>query len=103
MNMNEVWPLLLTGVAGVGMGLFFFGGLWYTIRHLAHTRRPVLLLIGSFFVRLSLTLLGFYLVIGGMGGDWKRLLAAFIGFFLARLLLTRQLRVTAPAAERSRG
>jgi F1F0 ATPase subunit 2 len=99
MKMNELLTLLPAVLAGIALGLFFFGGLWYTIRHLATSHRPALLLLGSFVLRTGLTLLGFYLVMGGVVGAWQRLLAAALGFFLARLLLTRHLGST-PAAER---
>lgn len=90
--MSEPWLLLLAGIAGAGLGLLFFGGLWYTIRQLPQSRRPALLLISSFLIRLSLTLLGFYWILGGAAAAIDRLLVAFIGFLLVRLLLTRRLR-----------
>ncbi len=90
--MSEPWLLLLAGLAGAGLGLLFFGGLWYTIRQLPQSRRPALLLISSFLIRLSLTLLGFSWILGGAAAAIDRLLVAFIGFLLVRLLLTRRLR-----------
>lgn len=98
--MSEWWALLLAAGAGLVLGLFFFGGLWWTVRRLPTTRRPVLLLLVSFIVRMGLTLPGFYLVVRVAGGAWQPLLAAFVGFFVARLLLTRQLSSAKPAAER---
>lgn len=91
MMVNDILLLLLAGVAGAALGLVFFGGLWYTVRRLLKSSRPLLLLVVSFVVRTSLTLSGFYLLISGQSSDWKHLLAALVGFFLVRVLLMRQL------------
>ena len=87
--MNESWQLILTGGVGVGLGILYFGSLWLTVRRLPDTHRPALLLLGSAVGRMALTLLGFYLV---MGGRWERLLACLAGFILARMVLVRRLR-----------
>lgn len=86
--MLDWWVLILAALAGGALGAVYFGGLWLTVRRLAHTRRPTLWLLSSFFVRTALTLLGFYLVLR-MG--WATLLACLVGFLLARVLLMRQL------------
>jgi F1F0 ATPase subunit 2 len=85
MTMNEVLPLLLVASAGFALGLVFFGGLWWTIRRMLHSARPVLWMLGSLILRTGITLAGFWLV---AGHDWKRLLACLAGFFIARLTLT---------------
>ena len=38
-------------MAGIALGVFFYGGLWLTVRRLLMTRHPVLLTLGSFCVR----------------------------------------------------
>lgn len=86
--MNELYLYLFNFVAGAGLGFFYFGGLWLTVRQLAKTEQPILWMGLSFLGRLGLTLFGFYLV---ADGHWERLLAAIAGFFLARLLLVRRL------------
>jgi F1F0 ATPase subunit 2 len=82
--MNEIYIYLLAFGAGIGIGLFYFGGLWLTTRRLATTSRPGLLLIGSFVGRLGLSLPAFYLV---AGGRWERLLVTIVGFFTVRFFL----------------
>ncbi|WP_372662159.1 ATP synthase subunit I, partial [Hydrogenophaga sp.] len=32
MQTHELWPLLLAGLAGLALGVFFFGGLWWTLK-----------------------------------------------------------------------
>jgi F1F0 ATPase subunit 2 len=78
--------LCMSALAGLALGLFYFGGLWLTVRRIAGTTRPAFLMLGSFVVRLVVTLCGFYLV---MDGRWERLLACLIGFLVTRFVLTR--------------
>jgi F1F0 ATPase subunit 2 len=86
--MNELVQLVLAATAGMALGLFYFGGLWLTVRRLPTSRSPALLTLGSFAGRLAVTLLGFYLV---TGGRWERLLACLAGFLIARTLLVHRL------------
>ncbi|MFA7441019.1 MAG: ATP synthase subunit I [Sphingomonadaceae bacterium] len=99
--MSGVVTLLLALVAGVGLGLLYFGGLWLTVRRLATSRRPALLFGTSLVVRLALTVLGFYFV---MDGSWPRALACLGGFLIARQILTYRLRPEgAPAVAENKG
>ncbi len=54
--------LAISCVAGVALGVFFFGGLWLTVRKGVSSRRPALWFLGSMLVRIGATLAGFYLV-----------------------------------------
>jgi F1F0 ATPase subunit 2 len=76
----------LAVLAGLVLGLLYFGGLWLTVRRIACSKRPALLMFGSFAVRLLVTLFGFYFV---MDGRWERLLACLSGFLVMRFVLTR--------------
>jgi len=71
---------------GVVLGVFFFGGLWWTVRKGAVCRRPALLFLSSFVLRMSIALAGLYFV---AGGHWERLLASLLGFVIARLIVTK--------------
>lgn len=84
--MGELLPLMLALAAGIGLGMFYFGGLWLTVRRLPTTRRPAFLSLLSFFGRLGVVLFGFYLV---MGGHWERLLVCLSGFLGVRIILVR--------------
>ena len=84
--MNETLILVLDGVAGVALGVIFFGGLWWTIRTAAASPRAALWFMGSLLLRMGVALGGFYLV---SGGAFKPLLACLSGFFLARIFVTR--------------
>jgi F1F0 ATPase subunit 2 len=83
----EITNLILVLSAGALLGGFYFVALWFTIQRLTQTRQPGLLILGSYVVRLGITLVGFYLV---MDGHWERLIACLAGFILARQLLVHR-------------
>jgi F1F0 ATPase subunit 2 len=86
MIMNDALTLLLSGSAGAGLGVIFFGGLWWTVRRGMTSPRPAVWFIGSLVLRMSVVMSGFYFV---GGGDWRRLAACLIGFVLARITVMR--------------
>lgn len=73
-------------LAGMGLGSFYFGGLWLTTHFLVRTVRvnrqqraslsPVLTMLLSFMVRMGVTLAGLFWL---MQGDWIRALTALLG------------------------
>lgn len=84
--MNEVLGWSLTGLAGIGLGVFFFGGLWWTVNKSLSARRPGLWVFVSLMLRMGIVLSGFYLV---AGFRWQRLLACLLGFVMARFMVTQ--------------
>ena len=78
--------LPLASLAGVLLGLGFFGGLWWTVRRAIDSRRPALWVGGSLLLRMGCAVTGFVLV---CAGDWRRLVACLIGFWAARWLAVR--------------
>jgi len=78
--------LLLAGTCGMVLGLFYFGGLWLTVKRLPFSASPALLTLCSYLGRLVVTLSGFFLV---MAGSWERLLAVMSGFMVMRIILVR--------------
>lgn len=82
--MNEGLALAL--VAGLLLGAFFFGGLWWTVRKGVSSKRPALLFLGSMLLRTGVVIAGFYVV---SGGHWQRLLACLLGLAIARFIVMR--------------
>jgi F1F0 ATPase subunit 2 len=87
--MNDALSLALAMVMGVLLGVMFFGGLWWTVRKGFSSKQPALWFLGSLLLRISIALAGFYFI---SGGHWERLLVCLLGFFLARLIVTRLTR-----------
>jgi F1F0 ATPase subunit 2 len=86
--MTELSLLALGLVFGAVLGIFYFGGLWLTLRHLPNSRQPALLTLGSFLGRSLVCLFGFYLVSSsGLGV----LIFGVVGFILAKVLLISRL------------
>jgi F1F0 ATPase subunit 2 len=82
--MNETVSMILAFVAGIVLGVIFFGGLWLTVKKSMTSKLPALWVLGSFFLRISVTLLGFYFI---AGGNWQRLLCCLFGFVIARFIV----------------
>jgi F1F0 ATPase subunit 2 len=85
---------LLATAAGFVLGGLFYGGLWWTVRHLSEFRHPALTLLGSGVLRVAVVLAGFYAV---AGGDWRRVLLCLLGFLIARLAVTWATRLPSPS------
>jgi F1F0 ATPase subunit 2 len=85
-----VSALVLPLLAGVLLGMFFFGGLWWTIRRGVSSKQPAALFFFSLLLRTGIALAGFYFV---ARGDWRRILSCLLGFILARILVTWLTRV----------
>jgi len=82
--MSNLITVLEYVIAGVGMGLFYFGGLWATLQNLDKRTHPYLLLVSSFLIRVVILLVSLVLIIQL---DWFALLGGLIGFFSIRFLL----------------
>ncbi len=72
-------------VAGAGLGAFFYGGLWWTVKKLPQVRHPAVWMLASFAARTVVTVTGLFWL---MAEDWRRLLVAVAGFVTARVIGT---------------
>lgn len=73
-------------IAGIMLGVIFFGSLLWTVRKGVSAKHPAFWFFGSMLLRTGITLGGFYLI---AGTDWKRLLFCLLGFIIARWIVTR--------------
>ena len=71
---------------GAVLGLFFFGGLWWTVKKGLASQRPALWFLGSLLLRSAVVICGFYFI---GDGDWKRIAACLAGFVVARIIAFR--------------
>ncbi len=88
--MNNLFPLLAAALAGATLGAFFFGGLWWTVQKGLSSKHSALWFFGSTLLRTGVALGGFFFV---SSGDWRKLLACLLGFFVARIAVTRLTRI----------
>ncbi|ADV50244.1 ATP synthase subunit I [Cellulophaga sp. E16_2] len=84
--MNDLVMILLSFFGGTAIGALFFGGLWFTTKKVLTSKWPVSLYLGSLFIRIGFTLLGFYYI--GQN-DWKYMLFCLLGFISARFIVIR--------------
>ncbi|MFC1868946.1 ATP synthase subunit I [Thermodesulfobacteriota bacterium] len=79
---------LLASLWGFILGLFYFGGLWWTLKVVAQKRRVKSFLLLSFFIRTVIALLGFWII---MRQALLPFLCTFAAFLLVRIIITRKL------------
>ncbi len=84
--MNNNFFFILAFIAGTALGMVFFGGLWYTVKKLAQSKRPALLFLGSLILRIATTLTGFYFI---AQDNWQRMLVCLLGFIASRFIIVR--------------
>ncbi len=87
--MNESIIIILSLVLGVLFGLFYFAGLWLTLKHMPNSKQPVLLGIGSFLGRSAVCLFGFYLI---SGSGWEAIASSLAGFIFSKVALIIRLK-----------
>lgn len=86
---TNVLYLAMAFLVGMGTGIVYFGGLWWTVRQLPFVRQPALLTMGSFLVRTGISLTAFYLA---SEGQWERILISLLGFIIIRGFLVRRIQ-----------
>jgi F1F0 ATPase subunit 2 len=90
--MIEFMELPLALLAGFLLGLFFFGGLWWTVHQGLKSQNPALWFFCSLMLRTGLTLAGVYFV---SQGHWSPLAVCLFGFVIARVIVVKWLAQTA--------
>ncbi len=88
--MIEPLMLMLSLSLGAILGLFYFCGLWFTLRRLHDSKQPALLTFGSFLGRTVVCVLGFYLI---LGSGIEALILSVVGFILAKIILINRIAV----------
>lgn len=82
--MNELLAWVPAMAAGMGLGVIFFGSLWFAVRKGVWSRRPRLWFFGGLLLRMGTALTGFYFV---ADGHWERLPPCLLGFVMVRVAL----------------
>jgi F1F0 ATPase subunit 2 len=88
--MSETLGIFAAALAGIILGVVFFGGLWWTVRRALSSGRAALWFPGSFLARTAIALTGFYFA---AQGDWRRMAGCVLGFLGARMCVVRFTRL----------
>lgn len=83
--LNIILPL----IAGLVLGLLYFGGLWLTLRRLATAKQPAFLVLGSYLGRLAICLAGFVIV--ALTARLQGILICTAAFIAIRMIVVRRL------------
>lgn len=83
--MSDIVYMILAFIAGLAFGVFFFGGLWFTVKKAFLTKTPAIWFFSSFFLRIGLVTIGFYFIVQE---GWKPLIICVFGFMIARIWVT---------------
>jgi F1F0 ATPase subunit 2 len=92
----DVPTLLLAAIFGAAMGVFYYGGLWFTVQRLSRVKNPTFWSSLSLLIRVSVMLGVCYLFLEFLQAA---ALVAFVGFLVARSLLMGAVHKAATVAE----
>lgn len=84
----EMFPYILGLFIGIITGLFYFVGLWITVKKVGHSQKPRRLLMTSTVVRLLPTLAIMFILIRKDPGMF---VAMFVSFFALRFIMIKRI------------
>ncbi|MEO5978866.1 MAG: ATP synthase subunit I [Chryseolinea sp.] len=84
--MTDSLYIAISFSSGMLLGTFFFGGLWFTVKRAFSSRMPALWFLGSFVIRIGITLAGFYFI---GSENWRGFAACMVGFVVSRFIIVR--------------
>ena len=88
--MNDIGMMILSLFAGFLLGVFFFGGLWWTTKKAVLSKFPALWFLISLFVRLGITISVIYFI---SREHWQRILICLLGFVIARIIVIKLTKI----------
>jgi F1F0 ATPase subunit 2 len=88
MMMNEFPALFLTLSLGAVLGYAHLGILRLNVEHLSRSRKPSLLFVGGFTLRMAISLLVFLAAV--WIASWPGVVVTLAGFLLVRTILIRR-------------
>ena len=95
--MNNTLNMTISLASGILLGIFYFGGLWLTLKRLSQSRQPALLTLASLLMRSAICLFGFYLV---AGRGLEALAFCLAGFIALKFALIYRMNSTRSEVDR---
>jgi F1F0 ATPase subunit 2 len=78
--------IIIALISGLLLGMFFFGGLWITVRKSLGSPYAAMWILGSSLLRTALVLIGFYYIVQE---GLQPLLISIAAFIIARFIVMR--------------
>jgi F1F0 ATPase subunit 2 len=78
--------ILIAFIVGLGLGLFNCICLWVTVKNIPFVKKPMLLTMASYYLRMGTMLAGFFLV---MQEKWENLVVCLAGFLMMRFIFIK--------------
>lgn len=85
--MEIILGAIISVLAGLGLGYVFFWGLWKTVERMSTVTYPYLWMFGSFVIRMTIVVTGFYLM---LQFHWILAALGLAGFITLRMILLRR-------------
>lgn len=84
--MDDTLIIIAVSITGFLLGIFFFGGLWWTTQKGIQSKSPALWFLCSLLIRMGIAISVFYFL---SRDHWDRTLIALVGFMVARGIIIR--------------
>ena len=94
---QALYLFVYPAAVGMGLGLFYYGGLWLILRGLPQLKHPEIWVSLSLVVRLFAVLLVMYLL---FADSWQQLLSAVLGMLISRGVLVHRIKPKAHPVEK---
>ena len=86
---QALYLFVYPAAVGIGLGFFYYGGLWLTLSRLSQFKHPALWVSLGLVVRLLTVLFVMYLL---FADSWQQLLSAVLGMLISRSLLVQRVK-----------
>ena len=86
---QHLFMLLYPATVGLGLGFFYYGGLWLVLRRVAEFKFPAAWIALSLLVRTLAVVSVLYWL---FSDSWQQLLVALLGMLITRTLLIQRIK-----------
>jgi F1F0 ATPase subunit 2 len=86
---TSITDLILAFMVGIGTGIFYFGGLFWTVRRIPRSKNPTVLMTASFVFRTAVAVACLFLI---MGSTWQPIAVSLLGFIAIRMVIVERLK-----------
>ena len=97
---QTLYLFVYPAAVGMGLGLFYYGGLWLILRRLSQFKHPEIWMTISLMGRMLGVLFVMYLL---FADSWQQLLSTVLGMLITRGLLVHRIKPESRQDEKHKG